>query len=43
MVCKTLHLAFGKQGADEVYNILAGLMIKVINGYDPHYTDKSGW
>jgi len=25
---------------DEVYNILTGLMIKVINTYDPHYTDK---
>jgi hypothetical protein len=35
-----LHLAFGKQSADEVYSILAGLLIKVINGYDPGYTDK---
>ena len=38
--CLNLHLAFGKQSADEVYSILAGLLIKVINGYDPCYTDK---
>jgi hypothetical protein len=38
--CRTLHLAFPHQSFDEVYNILTGLMIKVINTYDPHYTDK---
>jgi len=38
--CRTLHLAFPRQSFDEVYNILTGLMIKVVNTYDPHYTDK---
>jgi hypothetical protein len=38
--CRTLHLAFPRQSFDEVYNILTGLLIKVIDTYDPHYTDK---
>ena len=38
--CRTLHLAFPRQSYDETYNILAGLLIKVIDTYDPHYTDK---
>ena len=38
--CRTLHLAFPHQSFDEVYNILTGLLIKVVNTYDPHYTDK---
>lgn len=38
--CKTLHLAFEHLSADEVYNILAALLMRVINAYDPGYTDK---
>jgi hypothetical protein len=38
--CKTLHLAFEQLSADETYNILASILIRVINAYDPEYTGK---
>ena len=38
--CRTLHLAFPRQGFEEVYNILTGLLIRVVGSYDPQYTDK---
>jgi hypothetical protein len=37
-----MHLAFKNQTADEIYNILAGLLIKVIDAYDPAYKDQDG-
>ena len=40
LACRTMHLAFQNQTADEIYNILAGLLIKVIDAYDPAYTTK---
>jgi hypothetical protein len=40
LACRTMHLAFKNQTADEIYNILAGLLIKVIDAYDPAYTTK---
>jgi hypothetical protein len=39
-VCHTLHLAFQVQSYDEVCNILAGMVLKAIYNYDPHYTAK---
>jgi len=38
--CKTLHLAFERLSADEVYNILSGILMRVIKAYDPGYTQK---
>jgi len=38
--CRTLHLAFQNLPYDEVYNILAGMVLKAIHGYDPEYTAK---
>jgi len=38
--CKTLHVAFGRLSADEVYNILTGILMRVIKAYDPGYTQK---
>ena len=39
-ICRTMHVAFKNESYDEVYNILAGLLVKVIHSYDPKYTDK---
>jgi hypothetical protein len=38
--CRTLYVAFGRQGFDEVYNILVGILIRTIDAYDPEYTAK---
>ena len=38
--CRTLHLAFPQQGFDEVYDILTGVLIRVVGSYDPEYTAK---
>ncbi len=39
-ICRTLHLAFIGQSYDEVYNILAGMIVKAVVSYDPDYAEK---
>ena len=39
-ICRTLHLAFLGQSFDEVYNILAGMIVKAVVAYDPEYAEK---
>jgi hypothetical protein len=39
-VCRTLHFAFQGQSYDEIYNILAGMVLRAIASYDPEYTKK---
>jgi hypothetical protein len=38
--CKTLHLAFKQNTADDIYDTLVMCMMRGIRKYDPHYTVK---
>ncbi len=38
--CKHLHLAFKGYEPAEIYNVLATILLKVIQKYDPFYVEK---
>jgi hypothetical protein len=38
--CKTLHLAFKSQTAEDIYDTLVFCFVKAARQYDPHYADK---
>jgi hypothetical protein len=40
LACRTLHLAFLNQSYDEIYNLLAGMLMRDVRNYDPNYTVK---
>jgi hypothetical protein len=39
-VVKYFHLAFKGMESDEIYDVLMGLLVRAINGYDPDYKAK---